>query len=138
MPRINYGINEETLLSGIASVKAKKLREINEKCDAVLKALTAAYPEGELLTFNQQKDEARAYQNDPTADCPLLAPLAAARGISLDDLCRRVLLKANAFSAACGALIGQRQAMEDTLAICATSAEVQALEVTYIMSEVPE
>lgn len=138
MPKINYGIDEKTMLSGLANAKAKKLREINEKCDVMLKALTATYPDVELLTFDQQKEEAKAHQNDPTADCPLLAPLAVARGISLDDLCNRVLLKATAFSAASGAIIGQRQAMEDILDICTTSAEVQTIEVSYTMPEVSE
>ncbi|MEE0816700.1 MAG: hypothetical protein U0M13_13675 [Desulfovibrio fairfieldensis] len=133
MPKINYGINEETMLSGLPNAKTKKLREINEKCDAMLKALTATYPDVELLTFDQQKEEAKIHQVDPTADCPLLAPLAVARGISLDDLCNRVLLKAAAFSAASGAIIGQRQAMEDYLDACTTVAEVQEIEVSYAL-----
>ena len=138
MPKINYGINEETMLSGLANAKAKKLREINEGCGAMLKALTATYPDVELLTFDQQKEEAKSYLADPKADCPLLAPLAVARGIGLDDLCNRVLLKASAFSAASGAILGQRQAMEDLLDICTTSAEVQAIEVSYTMPGVSE
>lgn len=133
MPKINYGFNEGTMLSGLANARAKKLQEINEKCEAMLKALTATYPDVELLTFDQQKEEAKAHQGDPAADCPLLAPLAVARGISMDDLCNRVLLKAAAFSAASGAIIGQRQAMEDYLDACTTVAEVQEIEVSYAL-----
>lgn len=133
MPKIENGVHNKTMLAGLANAKAFKLAEINDRCEAALQGLTATYPDTERLTFDQQKQEAEARQADASAVCPLLAPLAVARGISLDDLCNRVLLKAAAFSAASGAIIGQRQAMEDYLDACTTVAEVQEIEVSYAL-----
>lgn len=131
MPKTENGVHGATMLAGIASAKALKLAGINEGCQAALRGLTATYPDMELLTFDQQKREAETHLADATAECPLLSPLAEARGITLDDLAGRVLAKAAAFSAASGALIGQRQRMEDALDACTSVEEVQALAVNY-------
>lgn len=131
MPKTENGVHSKTMLAGLANAKALKLAEINDKCEAALQGLTATYPDTERLTFDQQKQEAEARQADATAACPLLTPLAEARGIALDDLCGRVLAKATAFSAASGALIGQRQRMEDALDACTSVEEAQALSVSY-------
>ncbi len=133
MPKCNTGVNPETMLSGVEHAKAQKLAEINEQCDAMLGGLTKSYPGSELLTFDQQKAEAEAYLADNTTHCPLLAPLAAARGIELEDLCTRVIAKATAFSAASGAIIGQRQKFEDLLGACTTIDQVAAIEVSYAL-----
>lgn len=133
MPRIELGFNAETLLSGLENAKARKLREINDACDKTLGMLTETYPNAELLTFDQQKAEALARQSNPNAECPLLTPLATARGISLDELCRRVLAKAAAFSAASGHVIGQRQAKEDALDACTTIDQVEAIQTNYTL-----
>ena len=131
MPKIENGVHNKTMLAGLANAKAFKLEEINDRCEAALQGLTATYPDTERLTFDQQKQEAEARQADASAVCPLLAPLAEARGITLDDLAARVLGKAAAFSAASGTLIGQRQRMEDALEACASVEDVQAITVIY-------
>lgn len=113
------------------NVRARKLAEINAKCEAALAALTPTYPERELLTFDKQEAEARAYQADSGASVPLLTSLAAGRGISVADLAGRVIAKADAFTAASGWLIGQRQRLEDTLDACETVEAVWAIEVNY-------
>ena len=120
---------EETL----AGARAAKLTEINAKCEAALAALTPTYPERELLTFDKQEAEARAYQADNTALTPMLAALAAERGMELSDLADRVIAKADAFSRASGHLIGQRQRLEDALEACETVEEALAIEVNYIL-----
>lgn len=127
MPRREDGAAPGTLLTGLAAAKAQKLAEINTAFDALASALTATYPERELLTFDQQVSEATAYLADPTAACPMLAPLAQARGIVLDDLCTRVLAKHAAFSAATGVLMGQRQALEDRVDAADSPAQVQGI-----------
>lgn len=113
------------------NVRARKLAEINAKCEAALAALTLTYPERELLTFDKQEAEARAYQADSGASVPLLTSLAAGRGISVADLAGRVIAKADAFTTASGWLIGQRQRLEDTLDACETVEAVRAIEVNY-------
>lgn len=110
--------------------KAFKLSEINSACDAILNQAVNSYPESEVLTFDQQVEEVKAYQSSGNpADAPLLSALASARGITMDDLIQRVMSKRQAFSALSGYVIGQRQALEDRLDECQTTEEVNAIVV---------
>lgn len=109
--------------------KAAKLSEINAAADRAISKLTATYPNREISTFDKQESEARAYAADPTASTLLLSALAKARGLSMDELVKRVIAKADAFAAASGYIIGQRQALEDQLDTCKTLEEVQSIVV---------
>lgn len=109
--------------------KAAKLSEINKAADKIMAALISTYPDHEIRTFDKQEAEARAYMSDPEAPTPLLSALAKARGISMDELVKRVIAKADAFAAASGYIIGQRQALEDQLDTCKTLEEVQSIVV---------
>lgn len=109
--------------------KADKLIEINMAADKTMAALISTYPEREISTFDKQEAEARAYIADPEAPTPLLLALAKARGISMDELVKRVIAKADAFATASGYIIGQRQALEDQLDTCKTLEEVQSIVV---------
>lgn len=117
----------------LEEAKAAKLAEINTAADCAIAALTATYPDREIATFDKQEAEARAYAADPLAPTPLLSALSQARGVPLDELVRRVLVKADAFAVASGSIIGQRQALEDRLDACTTVEEVEALAVTIAM-----
>lgn len=109
--------------------KAAKLSEINKAADKIMAALVSTYPDREISTFDKQEAEARAYMADPTAPTPLLSALAKARGLSMDELVKRVIAKADTFAAASGYIIGQRQALEDQLDACKTLEEVQSIVV---------
>lgn len=109
--------------------KAAKLSEINKAADKIMAALISTYPDREISTFDKQEAEARAYMADPTAPTPLLSALAKARGLSMDELVKRVIAKADALAAASGYIIGQRQALEDQLDTCKTLEEVQSIVV---------
>ena len=109
--------------------KAAKLSEINKAADKIMAALISTYPDREISTFDKQEAEARAYMADPEAPTPLLSALAKARGISMDELVKRVIAKADAFATASGYIIGQRQALEDQLDTCKTLEEVQSIVV---------
>ena len=114
----------------LEEARAAKLTEINSACDAILNTAVLTYPETEVLTFDQQTSEAKAYQASGNAsDAPLLSALAAGRGIRLDNLVQRVMAKHTAFSALSGYVIGQRQALEDRLDACETIDDVELIEV---------
>ena len=120
----------------IAEAKAAKLSEINSACDAILNQAVNSYPESEVLTFDQQVEEVKAYQaSGNPADAPLLSTLSSARGITLDDLIQRVMAKRQAFSVLSGYVIGQRQALEDRLDECQTTEEVNAIVVDIKIPE---
>ncbi len=115
------------------AAKDAKLAEINAAADRAMTLLTATYPEAELLTFDKQESEARAYFADPTVPTPPLSALAQARGVELPERARRGLVKADAFAVASGYIIGQRQALEDRLDVCTTLEEVQGITVNISM-----
>lgn len=131
MPRVEKGINSSTMLSGIEHAKTVKLAEINDKCENILRNLTITYPDTERLTFAQQKEEAKSFLIDNESVCPMLASMAAARGVPLSVLSERVLAKADVFSIVSGMIIGQRQALEDLLDIATTEDDVFSIEVNY-------
>ena len=122
--------------NSLANTKARKLAEINAACDAALAALTAGYPSSELLTFDKQEAEARALLADPEAATPFLTPLAAARGMTVEELARKVIAKADAFTTASGHVIGLRQKDEDRLTVAQTVEDVAAIVPEYRMPEV--
>lgn len=121
--------------NSLTNTKARKLAEINAACDAALAALTAGYPSSELLTFDKQEAEARALLADPEASTPFLTPLAAARGLETEELARKVIAKADAFTTASGHVIGLRQKDEDRLKAAQTVEDVAAIVPDYRLPE---
>ena len=121
--------------NSLANTKARKLAEINAACDAALAALTASYPSSELLTFDKQEAEARALLADPEAATPFLTPLAAARGLETEELARKVIAKADAFTTASGHVIGLRQKDEDRLKAAQSVEDVAAIVPEYRLPE---
>ena len=95
--------------------RAFKLAEINAACENELASLQSTYPQSEVLSWDKQEREARAFKADPTAPVPLIANLAAVRGISVLGLADRIIQKADAYTAAIGLALGKRQKLEDQL-----------------------
>ena len=112
-------LGEDTLEASDAAIlnaaKAAKLTEINAECQKAVAALENDYPDSEVQSWPQQVKEATALSADPQADAPLLTAIATARGLPVAELASRVLDKMNAYAAASGVLIGQRQAAEDLI-----------------------
>lgn len=92
-----------------------ELAKINADCEAQLAAIRSRYPLSEILTWSKQEDEARAHQAGKAVDTPLLAGIATARGISIDNLAARVIAKADAYTLLVSQAIGVRQQLEDQL-----------------------
>lgn len=123
----------------LEKAKSAKLSEINAACDEILNTAVNTYPQTEVLTFDQQATEADKYLSTGNeADAPLLAALAAGRGITLDELVQRVKAKTTAFTALSGSIIGQRQALEDRLDACETVEEVEAIDANIGIQDVTE
>ncbi|PHR68515.1 hypothetical protein [Alcanivorax sp.] len=99
--------------------RAYKLAEIKAACEAELSALQSAYPQSEVLSWDKQEREARAFVENPAAPVPLISALAAAREVDPADLVDWIILKADAYTAAIGAALGKRQKLEDQLAALA-------------------
>lgn len=112
-------------------LKAAKLAEINAAYDCAVSALVADYPSNELLTFDKQEAEARAWTADKSADTPLVDALALGRGMDKAELVSRILAKADAFAVATGYLTGLRQRYEDRLGLAQTAEDVAAIVPEY-------
>ena len=85
------------------------LRLLRRECDRRLEILRQDYPDSEVLSWDKQEAEARA------GGGPLIQALATARGIPLEVLIDRILEKSQRFAVASGAIIGQRQRIEDQI-----------------------
>lgn len=111
----------------LKAAKLRKLADINALCNAELDAFSRSYPAGEVQSWPQQVKEVEALAVDPAAPAPLLAAIAAERGITVADLASRVHVKMDAYAQLSGTLIGRRQAAEDQIEAAATLAEVEAV-----------
>ena len=101
-----------------------------------LKQLTAVYPEREVMTFERQEQEARAYLAGDDSNISHIEAIANARGITIEELADKIVRKADAFAIASGSLIGQRQQYEDQLEALgenATAADINAITINYVI-----
>jgi hypothetical protein len=117
----------------VDTLRADKLAEINGKYNTATSALVSTYPSTELLTFDKQETEARAYNADPAAGTPLIDALAAGRGMDKAELVSRIIKKADAFAVAVGYYTGQRQHYEDLLSAAVTAEDIAAIVPVYSM-----
>jgi hypothetical protein len=99
----------------LTDAKTAKLAEINAAYAEALAAVKAGYPPDEILSWDKQEREARAYQADSTAATPFLDALSAARGVDKPTLADRIMAKVAAADDAVGTATGRRQAREDTI-----------------------
>ena len=123
----------ELAAAELAAAKTAKLTEINTAAAQFVAKLaeTDKVPDFEVQTWTIQADEAAAWEQDSSADTPVLAKIAAARGIPLDTLRAAALRKAKAYSALSAAVAGQRQAYVDQLNAAADVAAVEAINPQY-------
>ena len=99
----------------VEELAARKRRQIHDEARRQRDLLAPHYPQHEIDTWDQQRREAVAFTANPTTDTPLLTAMAAARGWTVADLAARVLVKAAAFCAGGGQILGAQQAAEDQL-----------------------
>lgn len=109
------------------AARAERMAATNAQTDQLLAALSVAYPEREVLSWDQQLKEAGAYAVDPLAATPLLSALAQARGIDLAALALKVLEKGELYAVGSGRILGARQRIEDMLAAATTADDVNAV-----------
>ncbi|MDD3310939.1 hypothetical protein [Pseudodesulfovibrio sp.] len=112
-------------------VRAAKLAEIRDAADAYLAAAGAEYGAMERATWDQQYDEAMAYQAGTGASVPLLTAIATARGMDVSELADRIISNRAAWVALSGAVVGQRLAYQDALDAAQTVADIRAIGVSY-------
>lgn len=126
-------LSPEAKAQQLADAVAAKLAEINAAAEAFVNraAELDKVPSFEVATWPLQATEAQAWAADPAAETPVLAQIAAARGLDLDKLRAAALKKSQAYTALSAAVAGQRQALVDKLDKAKTVAAVEKITVNY-------
>lgn len=101
-------VNISPALSGMES-------SIRQHYAQKMAAVAAPYTPEERETWFAQVAEANAYQANNTASTPLLSAISAVRGVAVATLANTVITKDNAFRSAVGAILGEQQALIDTI-----------------------
>ncbi|WP_304675166.1 hypothetical protein [Neisseria polysaccharea] len=125
---MTWEIGEEQAAAYFAKQKTALANRLAEKADELKNSLLAGYPQVEIDSFYRQEKEALARQADNNAPTPMLAQIAAARGVELDVLIGKVIEKSARLAVSAGAIIGKRQQLEDKLNTIETAPGLDALE----------
>ncbi len=97
-----------------------KIEEINDGYNEAFNAIVINYPTHEIASFPLQESQASEYLANPNADVKFLRTLYLGRislgyTETLEELCQKILYKANVFEPVSGYLSGIRQALEKKL-----------------------
>lgn len=124
---------EPKVAANLAAAKAAKLAEINVAAQSFVDGVAASskVPDFEVATWPLQATEAQAWAANPATETPVLAQIAAARGLDLDKLRTAALKKSQAYTALTASVAGQRQALVDKLDKAKTTAAVEKITVNY-------
>lgn len=85
----------------------------DEVFNSKLEPLLGSIPQAERDTFERQEREARAFLLDSTAQVPFIQALAEARGLTVKVLTRKIVAKADYFSATLAKALGEKHKTED-------------------------
>lgn len=107
--------------------KAAKFAEIDADFEAAVSSLTAGWPQHEIQTWSKQEAEARALAANPATPTPMLATIAATRGLTVSELAQRVIRDADAFTAASSYYVGLRHKARQRVQALPDSGEINRL-----------
>ena len=119
--------------AALAAAKTAKLHAAAEAAQAFIERVAGldGVPQFERDSWAAQALEAQAWATDKNAPTPILAGIARARGVPLDDLRAKALAKSNAFTALTASVAGQRQAFEDQIRDADSLASLDAIAIAY-------
>lgn len=114
-------------------VKTAKSAEIDAHAQMWVDVNTGAgsTPAFELTSWTAQGDEAKAWSVNKAANTPIIAQIAAERGVPLDLMRQKVLDKRLAYEAVVGRVVGRRQKLQGQLKAAKTLADVEKIIVNY-------
>ena len=119
--------------AALTAAKAAKLHAAAEAAQAFIETVAGldGVPQFERDSWASQAAEAHAWAADKSAATPILAGIAQARGVPLDELRQKALAKSNAYTILTASVAGQRQAYEDQIHAADTPAALDAITITY-------
>lgn len=119
--------------AALAAAKTAKLHAAASAAQAFIETVAGldGVPQFERDSWAAQALEAQAWAVDKNAPTPILAGIARARGVPLDELRAKALAKSNAYTALTASVAGQRQALEDQIRAADTPAALDAIAIAY-------
>lgn len=123
-----YGYPVVKATAVTASLVASATSKITDEFNKRIAAVKTGYTQEEIDSWSKQEKEARDYVADPVnASVPLITGIASSRGLALADFAALVILKADAYAAIVGPLIGKKKFLIDALA-SKTDAQLEAYD----------
>ena len=101
--------------------------ENNAAFESAMTALTSEYPEDEIKSWDRQRDEAVAWEQNNLSPTPWIDIAAQTRGIDREVYLSRTAAKVHLFAGASAFLVGRRQAIDDAIKQATTSTELEAI-----------
>lgn len=121
------------MISRLEQTKASAIAANNKAYEQAIAQMTADYPPAEIQTWERQRAEALAWEEDPAAPTPWIDLAAQARGLDRDDYLARTLAKVGDFAWASAWLTGRRQGIDDAVRAAASAEDVQAIVIDYAL-----
>ena len=125
--------------AALAAAKTAKLHAAAEAAQGFIDRVAGldTVPPFERDSWAAQALEAQAWATDKNAPTPILAGIARARGVPLDDLRAKALAKSNAYTALTASVAGQRQALEDRIRAATDIDALNAVTIRYAPPLIP-
>ena len=125
--------------AALSKAKAAKLHEAATAAQGFIDRVAGldTVPPFERDSWASQALEAQAWAADHDAETPILAGIAQARGVPLNILRERALMKSNAYTALTASVAGQRQAFEDRIHAAADLNALGAITIRYALPLLP-
>lgn len=108
----------------IDALKAYKEQLVKDTVQSLVDQIKGKYAQFEVESFLDQREEWRRWVADKNAPTPYVDALAAARGISKEELMKRIEKKVTALAT----LQGKQQALIDKIEAATTIEELEAID----------
>lgn len=121
--KVRYDLTDSDIANTTTLMKELMRFKLDEIYDKRMVQLNMGVSELELSSWAQQKAEASAYTADPSSATPLLASLASARGITLEEMVAKVNSAVSAYNNSVATLLASKQLVETEIKACTTIAD---------------
>ena len=120
-------MNEEQIIKQVTAKKKVMILETNRKLDAKLTVYFNQFSNVERNTWNSQLAEAQAYLKDHSVETPMLQIISTLRGLTLDEMVNKVIIKSNEYQTMVATLIAEKQILESKIQSANTNEELNIL-----------
>lgn len=131
------GVDVSRLSLDPVGLAAELVTQNNAAFESAMTALTSEYPEGEIKSWDRQRDEAVTWEQNSLSPTPWIDIAAQTRGIDREVYLSRTAAKVHLFAGASAFLVGRRQAIDDAIKQATTSTELEAIAIDYTLPGAP-